>query len=300
VVAREHACPACCAPARFREVSSKWAAVECSGCGHCFTREDGGVSRDNTHFEDSGYVAWRERFRDQFEAEAAARAGYIQGKTKPRGRLLELGCSTGEFLHAMADKGWDAFGVDASAAAIASAVRHPGVQGAAGTEAVLLERGESASFDLVAAFHLIEHVRNLDVLLQNCRQLTAPGGSLVIFTPHWDAWSRRLFGDAWPDFMPEHVHFFTARSLSLLLARHGFRVVDVATSGTGWSWLGGMARVARLRRPTAGGGHGHPGRLKMEVLRASNVLLGPLLRLEGELGGGSELRVVAQAVEHTP
>jgi 2-polyprenyl-3-methyl-5-hydroxy-6-metoxy-1,4-benzoquinol methylase len=298
----EHACPVCCAPASFRQASLKWSAVECSGCGHCLTLEAGGVSSDNAHFEDSGYVAWRERFHEQYETEAAARADFIEGKVKPGGRLLELGCSTGEFLHAMADKGWDAFGVDASAAAVASATRrYPNVQGAAGTEAVLLARGERASFDLIAAFHLIEHVRDLDTLLLNCRNLTAPGGSLVIFTPHWDSWSRRIFGDDWPDFMPEHVHFFTARSLSLLLARHGFRVVHVATSGTTWSWLGGMARVSRLRKknqPAASGhGHGHPGRLKMEVLRAGNVLLGPLLRLEGKLGGGAELRVVAQAVD---
>lgn len=298
VAAGTHVCPACRAPASFRHVSSKWSAVECSGCGHCFTTEDGGIATDNSHFEGSTYVAWRERFRDYFEAEAAARADHIQGKTKPRGRLLELGCSTGEFLHAMASKGWDVFGMDASAAAVASAVRrYPGVQGAPGTETQLLANGESASFDLIAAFHLIEHVRDLDTLVMNCRQLTAPGGSLVIFTPNWSAWSRRVFGDAWPDFMPEHLHFFTERSLSVLLARHGFRVVDVATSGTSWSWLGGVARVARIRRGTAGSGHGHPSRTKMEILRASSVLLGPLLRLEGKLGGGSELRVVAQAVD---
>lgn len=294
------ACPACRAPARFRQVSSKWSAVECSGCGHCFTREQSGAASDNTHYESSGYVAWREQFRAEFEGEAAARAAHVQGKINGPGRLLEIGCSTGEFLHAMADGGWEAFGVDASAEAVASATRrYPGVQGAAGTEAVLLANGDSASFDLIAAFHLIEHVRNLDVLLENCRRLAAPNGSLVIFTPHWNAWSRRLFGDNWPDFMPEHLHFFTARSLSLLLARHGFRVVDVATNGTSWAWLGGLARATKqLRRQNQSpstGGNGHPGRLKMKTLRASNVLLGPLLRLEGRRGSGTELRVVAQA-----
>jgi hypothetical protein len=34
----------------------------------------------------------------------------------------------------------------------------------------------------------------------------------------------------------------------------------------------------------------------MEVLDAGNVVLGPLLHLEGRLGGGCELRVVAQVV----
>jgi hypothetical protein len=273
---RAHAhvtCPACCAPASFRQASWKWSAVECSGCGHCFTLEESEATSDNTHFENSGYVAWREQFRDDFEGEAAARATHIQGKIKGPGRLLEIGCSTGEFLHAMADKGWEAFGIDA----------------------MLLANGESASFDLIAAFHLIEHVRKLDELLENCRRLATPTGSLVIFTPHWDAWSRRLFGDNWPDFMPEHLHFFTARSLSLLLARHGFRVVHVATTGTSWSWLGGLWRTARLRRQSMDGGHGHPGRLKMTTLRAGNVLLSPLLRLEERLGSGTELRVVAQA-----
>jgi hypothetical protein len=77
--------------------------------------------------------------------------------------------------------------------------------------------------------------------------------------------------------MAEHVHFFTANR-------------------TGWSWLGGLARATRLRPHGPASGHGYPSRLKMDVLDAGNVVLGPLLRLEKRLGGGCELRVVAQAV----
>ena len=106
----------------------------------------------------------------------------------------------------------------------------------------------------------------------------------------------RMFRAAWPDFMPEHRHWFSAGSLEILLKQHGFEVRYRATGGGSWAWLGGAARVLKRRTEASPRGNGHrmPGAVKMGVLRLGDVLLSPILLLERCFQGGSELRVIAR------
>jgi 2-polyprenyl-3-methyl-5-hydroxy-6-metoxy-1,4-benzoquinol methylase len=281
--------------------------VRCSRCRHVFLPDgflpEGGTrgEGDNTHFEEAEYLAWREESESLLRRVARRRARLVLSKVERKsGVVLELGCSTGEMLDAMAREGWEAYGVDLSERAVAAARRkYPDIHVSVGTEAALLEDSSTRRFDIIMAFHVLEHIRDVGQVLRNCERLIAPGGYLVLFVPNWESWSRFVFRDSWPDFMPEHIHLFSRASMTTLLERHSFKIVYAGTAGNSWAWLGGALRLLRgaralSSRGAAGRGRRMPGAFKMRVLKVGDALLSPWFLFEKLLGGGNELQVIAQ------
>jgi len=111
-----------------------------------------------------------------------------------------------------------------------------------------------ASFDLVYAGEVIEHIYNPDHLLEECRRVLKPGGLLIVSTPNLQAWYNRVifFFGVQPIFYEVstkstmigagvlrrvkrqtapvgHVRVFNHRGLTDLLENEGFDVL--ASSG---------------------------------------------------------------------
>jgi SAM-dependent methyltransferase len=155
-------------------------------------------------------------------------------------RVLDLGCGEGWLARALAARGVEAVGVDASAPLVEAARRAGGgVFHVCGYDG-LAEAGPArfgGPFDVVAAnFALLSDP--LDDALAGARGLLAASGVLVIQTVHpWaargdapyrDGWRVERFagfGDGFAEPMP--WFFRTLQSWFATLARAGFRVDDV-------------------------------------------------------------------------
>ena len=199
----------------------------------------------------------------------------------------------------MASRGWEAHGADLSSQAVQAARQsYPNIRAMVGTEDDVLKDTGPAAFDLILAFHVLEHIPDLDRALEKWHQLCVPGGWLVVFVPNGDSWSRAVLGDSWPDYMPEHLHFFCRESLSRLLERHSFAVAHMSTGATSWQWVGGVRRMltggsAAASQNGTYAPRSMPGKLRMRALQLSDVALFPLLLCERAFGGGSELQLIA-------
>jgi SAM-dependent methyltransferase len=174
-----------------------------------------------------------------------------------RGRLLDVGCATGRFLQQMAAVGWRVSGIefDPVAAAKARTVT-PDVVVGDPAEVEL----PAAGFDLITAFHVVEHLPDPAEALRRMLRWLAPGGLLIVEVPNVGGWGGRLFGRFWSglDF-PRHLIHFTPRTMGALVARCGGRIVDEWH----WSkprWIIRSARFALAARPTA------PARLALAAL----------------------------------
>jgi 2-polyprenyl-3-methyl-5-hydroxy-6-metoxy-1,4-benzoquinol methylase len=169
-------------------------------------------------------------------------------------RVLDVGCGDGHFTAQLAHAGAIVVGVDVSAEALRRArSRHPQLQLHA------LDARESwplgdASFDLVWAGEVIEHVADTASWLSEVRRVLRPSGVLLVSTPAHGrlamlalALSGRRF-DRHFDPLTDHLRFYSARSLGRLLDEFGFSDIDVRAAGG----LVGARRVllacARRRR----------------------------------------------------
>lgn len=145
-------------------------------------------------------------------------------KSKPNGRLLEVGCGSGAILQSMNELGWQAEGVDFDPAAVEQARRkdltiHLGTL----TELKLPEN----TFDAIAASHFIEHVADPIGILRECHRLLKPGGLLVLTTPNARSWGHRLYLGNWRGLEPpRHLRIFTRSALAAACTQAGFNHGD--------------------------------------------------------------------------
>jgi 2-polyprenyl-3-methyl-5-hydroxy-6-metoxy-1,4-benzoquinol methylase len=93
-----------------------------------------------------------------------------------RGRVLDFGCNDGPLLAFCDAENY--VGLDIAEAGLERArAKHPGVRFVSA-----IEPGEK--FDTIAALAMIEHVPNPGGLLEQWAGMLAPGGRIVLTTPH--------------------------------------------------------------------------------------------------------------------
>lgn len=146
----------------------------------------------------------------------------------PDGRLLEVGCGSGQMLKFMQDLGWCVEGVDFDPSAVQNA-RCKGLQVRLGT--LNAQQYPNDFFDAVTASHLIEHIHNPLLLLNECHRILKPGGRLVVVTPNGESWGHELFKESWRGLEPpRHLHVFSPQSLIRLTEKAGFRKLRSSTT----------------------------------------------------------------------
>lgn len=150
----------------------------------------------------------------------------------PPGRILDVGCGSGDFLYRMYQLGWSVSGVDFDDKAIASAkVKYGGL----GFELMHTDlagaRFPDNSFDAVTMNHVIEHVPEPVSLLSEVNRILKPGGRLVAVTPNAQSLGHSLFRDCWRGLEPpRHLQIFSLNALANCARQASFKTILVKSS----------------------------------------------------------------------
>lgn len=156
-------------------------------------------------------------------------------------RLLDVGCADGRLLdwyrtsavgHRLETHGIE---MDESAAATARRRGHRVVAGRFEVD----EELESGSFDLILAFHVIEHVDDPELFARRAAELLATGGVLVLATPNWDSADARLFRGHWGgNHWPRHWTLYDAATVGELAEAVGLDLerVEYQPNPIFWVW----------------------------------------------------------------
>jgi len=119
-------------------------------------------------------------WNEHFSRYALAASRFASGK-----RVLDLGCGTGYGSAELARVAAAVTGVDVAEEAVAYAREHFARENTTFVVASAAATGlPDASFDLVTAFEVIEHLADWKALLAEVRRLLAPGGVLLVSTPN--------------------------------------------------------------------------------------------------------------------
>lgn len=141
------------------------------------------------------------------------------------GRLLEIGCASGCFLHQMAQRGWQVAGVELSEKA-GEMARSLGYAVHAGALATAPEPTEP--YDLVVGWMVLEHLHDPIQALQLLQRWTKSGGWLVLSVPDAGSVEFRIFKDAWYGLhLPNHLYHYTRQTLTSVLERGGWKLERV-------------------------------------------------------------------------
>jgi SAM-dependent methyltransferase len=175
----------------------------------------------------------------RIEAWAGFAAGILDELGPPPvggGRLLDVGCNLGDLLHAAQARGWRADGLEINRTN-ADWLRRQGLKIYA--EPLESARIESASYDVLVANQVLEHVFTPNDFLEQAFRVLRPGGLLFVGVPCFESpIPIALKRERWYAMLPEeHVWQFGEGSLSRLLDSRGF-LVQRLIRGTSPFWDG--------------------------------------------------------------
>lgn len=204
----------------------------------------------------------------------------------PPGKILDVGCGSGAALLALAEVGWEPYGIEPSAPAVEAGYK----SGLTNLRVGELPdaRYRDGQFDAVRFAHVLEHTRNPVEQLAEARRILKPGGTLFVSVPNFASLlSRRARGHWFGLDVPRHLLHFDAESLHAVAESAGFEHIRVKNRSTGTSILG--TRALRKGRDSITAGRGE--RVGAEIAAA---LLDAL-----HLGDGLEM-VASRPSEVTP
>jgi 2-polyprenyl-3-methyl-5-hydroxy-6-metoxy-1,4-benzoquinol methylase len=174
------------------------------------------------------------RLRERFLLERVARM--FEDRGGPLG-VLDVGCGEGHFAASLEREGAEVVAIDVAAEPLRRALAH-----APELDVRLVEPEgelpfEDASFDVVWAGEVIEHVADTSRWLSEVRRVLRSGGTLLLSTPDHGplsrlrlALSRNAFEEHF-DPRSDHLRFYTRRALVDLYADFGFEDVEVFAAG---------------------------------------------------------------------
>ena len=139
-----------------------------------------------------------------------------------KGKLLDIGAGTGDFLVVAKKDGWDTTGIEPSTKAKSIAI-NKGVNFADN-----LSDLESHSFDIITMWHVLEHVPNLDEYISELKRLLKPTGTILIAVPNFKSFDANYYGRFWAAYdVPRHIWHFSKTAIQKLFAEKEMSLKEV-------------------------------------------------------------------------
>ena len=147
---------------------------------------------------------------------------------------LDIGTGPGIFLDVAKRSGWSTYGLEINKELQQRALGHEHLVYAKSLQAFLTNDFEPGSpgFDFVHAYEVLEHVPQPDVFLEQCYEMLKPGGVIAITVPNdystlQMAACKQFNLPRWWVAPPEHLNYFSPKTLQLLIRRSGFTIREL-------------------------------------------------------------------------
>jgi SAM-dependent methyltransferase len=157
------------------------------------------------------------------------------------GKMLDIGCGSGQFIYKMREKGWDVYGVEVNVDGAIAGQKIAGLNIFPGN--LLDAKFEDNSFDYIRSNHSFEHIYNPNETLTEIHRILKPDGKLMIGVPNIDSLNARTFKEFWYYLgAPVHTYNYSPKTLSLMLEKNGF-VVEKITYSADYSGILGSIQI---------------------------------------------------------
>ena len=138
------------------------------------------------------------------------------------GRVLDIGCGTGDFLQKCSEKKWRTQGIEPSEIARKQAIKNYNLDVDEDTDLKKL-KGE---FDIITMWHVLEHVTELNSTISEIKRLLSKDGKTVIAVPNLESFDSSYYKKYWAAYdLPIHLYHFSKDSIIKLFENHGFSLI---------------------------------------------------------------------------
>lgn len=147
---------------------------------------------------------------------------FIQ-KFKKKGKLLDYGCGTGEFLVTAKKNGWKVFGVEPTEKARIQA----NLKLKNKVKSTIEEIKKTSTYDIITLFHVLEHIHDLRKTSKKILNHLNPEGYLIIAIPNYESWDGNKYGKYWAGWdVPRHLYHFNKEAMESFKDEFGLELID--------------------------------------------------------------------------
>lgn len=171
------------------------------------------------YYESEDYISHTDNKRSLFEKAyhfvkniaLKNKLNLINGEQSGKGRILDIGAGTGDFLLTAKNDGWETVGVEPSERAKNIAIQK-GISFVNEINAL-----QDHSFDVITMWHVLEHVPNLELQIQELKRLLKPTGTLIVAVPNFKSFDAIHYKEFWAAYdVPIHFWHFSKKAIKSL------------------------------------------------------------------------------------
>jgi 2-polyprenyl-3-methyl-5-hydroxy-6-metoxy-1,4-benzoquinol methylase len=182
-----------------------------------------------SYYESEDYISHTDGQRSLFEKAYQIIKGIaLKNKLKlinaqsQKGKLLDIGAGTGDFLVVAKSDGWQITGIEPNDKAKTIAIN----KGVTFAES-LTSLGDN-TFDVITMWHVLEHVPNLEEYLSELKRLLKSNGTIIIAVPNFKSFDANYYGRFWAAFdVPRHIWHFSKNTIEKLFAEKQMKLIEV-------------------------------------------------------------------------
>ena len=139
-----------------------------------------------------------------------------------KGKILDIGAGTGDFLLECKNQNWDILGIEpndkAKGIALGKGVKFGDT----------IEKLESNSFDVITMWHVLEHVPDVEHQVAELKRLLKPSGTIIIAVPNFKSYDAKYYKEFWAAYdVPRHLWHFSKTAIEKLFDKQNMNLEDI-------------------------------------------------------------------------
>ena len=139
-----------------------------------------------------------------------------------KGRILDIGAGTGDFLLEAKNQNWEILGIEpndkAKGIALGKGIKFGDT----------IEKLESNSFDVITMWHVLEHVPDVEHQVAELKRLLKPSGTIVIAVPNFKSYDAKYYKEFWAAYdVPRHLWHFSKTAIERLFDKQNMNLEDI-------------------------------------------------------------------------
>lgn len=208
---------------------NNFSLIQCSTCTMVATSPRPKDEELGQYYESKEYVSHTSQANNLINTlYLIARSFTLKTKTQlaaklvpQKGKLLDIGCGTGDFLQSCQKDNWQCTGVE------------PGTQPRQIADTKGIQTFEKLDqvkekYQLITMWHVLEHVPDLSETLNSVYQLLDEKGILLIAVPNHLSYDAKLYKEHWAGYdVPRHLWHFNQTTMERILQNHQFKLQQI-------------------------------------------------------------------------
>ncbi|MDH5380795.1 MAG: class I SAM-dependent methyltransferase [Cyclobacteriaceae bacterium] len=210
--------------------NESFAIQKCEECDFIFTNPRPNKEEISKYYESNKYISHTNKAINPIQLIYKLVRKYtlykkgklIYNYIKPNS-LLDYGCGTGDFINYINKKNIKTIGIEPDK--LASTIsKNKGLS----IYNTLEEIPEDQPFDVITLWHVLEHIHQLEDIIEKLKNLLSAKGIMIVALPNYESYDATYYKEYWAGWdVPRHLYHFSKKTLTKLFNSKKLKIKEI-------------------------------------------------------------------------